>query len=359
MRTFVVRFPTNPQSETLGDGTRRSPPNYFSRPQQYRLLMMVSALLLVLLLMAEAAKPKNWQWMWSMGTARAIAMDSATDADTFVPNRDAEKQDVAGQAIDTGLPSPGRAQHPPGVFVAVSDPPALTGQQGHQTKGLFPGVSWEQLQPIRDDTVFRSAEAKTWFAWCGLLKAAVGLKDAPREVTFLQLFRQPQEYRGRLIQVSGIVRRAHRVAAQPNEHGLESYYRCWLFPHDGASNPIVVYALNMPASFPVGMNLHEEVAFAGLFFKRWAYQAKGGMMTAPLVLAAGGDWVPRATPIATQVPSLAEIIVALGLAALIGGSVAWWVYRQNDTDRPRLAANKVSDLAPNALVIVCDKPGEE
>ncbi|MCO6453906.1 MAG: hypothetical protein J5I93_01210, partial [Pirellulaceae bacterium] len=43
----------------------RPPPNYFSRGVQTRLLVLVTMFMLVLLLMGEAAKPKNWQWLFA------------------------------------------------------------------------------------------------------------------------------------------------------------------------------------------------------------------------------------------------------------------------------------------------------
>ena len=44
---------------------RVSPPNYFSRREQYRLLVMCGMLMLVLVMMNEVRKPQMWRWMWA------------------------------------------------------------------------------------------------------------------------------------------------------------------------------------------------------------------------------------------------------------------------------------------------------
>jgi hypothetical protein len=329
------------------------------------LLALVSSLLLVLFMMAEAAKPKNWQWMWHLAGGAAT-----TDAETApVP---------ADEIIDTRLRTPERTSHPPGVFVAVAntsteiDGPTDNAPERDDTagsaatrdgdvpdSGVLPGVTVEQLQTIRDDTVFRRAETEAWFSWCGLLlntarTSAEQIPSAPPRVTFLQLFRQPDVYRGRLVRVAGLVRRAHQVSAQPNDQGITQFYQCWLFPDEVGGNPIVIYALKLPDGFPTGMELHEDVEFTGLFFKRWAYQAKGGIMTAPLVLAADGVWSPRPLPTPVGLPSLPWIMAAFGLAAAFGGGVSWLVYQQSNAHSMLALGKRPRDLPDKVPVIVSD-----
>ena len=355
-------MPIDPQpSNDRNRPSRPAPRNYFSRGEQYRLLVLVFSLMLVLLLMAEAAKPKNWQWMWHLGSGEQA------DADTIraIPWNETHSGSEPDQHedVDTRLRQPADQPLPPGVFMAVADK-STTGKAVRSdaadgsTDSLFPGVTDSQLQTIRDDTVFRRAEMDAWFSWFDLLGAADEPVDSP-QVTFLQLFRQPDEYRGRLIRVSGVVRRAHRVAAHANGQGYSHFYRCWLFPHSGGTNPIVVYALNLPDGFPVGMQLHEDVAFTGLFFKRWAYQATGGIMTAPLVLAANGDWKPAAPPPPIRLPSLAGIGAALVSAIGIGAGIAWLVYWRSNSDGVRGPDRRGRNLPDKAPVIHADSSSEK
>ena len=270
--------------------------------------------MVVLLLMGEAAKPKNWRWLWSRGDGSVAS----------------HQQPPSAAGVDTRLIDSGATSLPPGVFVSAAGSADTSLAEPEQDK-LYPGVDPAELKNIRDDTVFRGAEAAAWFSWCALMqhadRAAVG--EVAQPVGFLQLFRQPDEYRGRLVRVAGIVRRAHRVPAHDNQQGVAGYWQCWLFTDEGSTNPIVVYALDMPAEFPTGMELYEQVAFNGLFFKRWAYEARGGTMTAPLILSPGGDWQPRVPTPPARLPSLATVLAALLVAALVGGAIALFVYRQS------------------------------
>ncbi len=270
----------------------------------------------ILLLMGKAAKPKNWRWLWSQGNG-------------FVAS---EQQAPSAAAVDTRLIDSGPTRHPPGVFVSPAHSTESSMAEPERDK-LYPGVDPAELKDIRDDTVFRSAEASAWFSWCALMqhsdRMAVG-EGTAQTVGFLQLFRQPDEYRGRLVRIDGIVRRAHRVPAHDNQRGIDGYWQCWLFTDVSSTNPIVVYALDMPDDFPTGMELYEKVAFNGLFFKRWAYEARGGTMTAPLILSPGGEWQPRVPTPPARLPSLPAVLAALLVTALVGGAIALFVYRQSN-----------------------------
>ena len=65
---------------------RSSPPNYFSRREQYRILALVFALGLVIWAMQKAARPQTWAWLF--GGAQLVAVDDSeedTDIDTRRP----------------------------------------------------------------------------------------------------------------------------------------------------------------------------------------------------------------------------------------------------------------------------------
>jgi hypothetical protein len=321
---------------TQNTGEKRPPRNYFARRQQYRLLVLVFSLMLILLLMGEASKPKNWRWLWSHGNGLVAS----------------EQQAASGATVDTRLIESEPTIHPPGVFVSPANNAATLMAESEQDK-LYPGVDPAELKNILDDTVFRSSEANVWFSWCALMQKADAIasdKLIAQPVGFLQLYRQPDEYRGRLVRIDGIVRRAHRLAAHDNQQGIDGYWRCWLSTDESGTNPIVVYALDMPDDFPTGMEIYEQVAFSGLFFKRWAYEARGGIMTAPLILSPGGDWQRRVpTPLA-RLPSLLAVLAGLLVTTLVGGAIALFVYRQSNAaglHRRRLPARASSPSTTN------------
>jgi hypothetical protein len=202
-------------------------------------------------------------------------------------------------------------------------------------------VNFELLKQVEDNTVLRPQEARARFHLFHLLDQASAddiNESASRRVGFVQLFRQPEEYRGRLVTVQGTIRRAHRLKAPQNQYGIEGYWRCWLQSAGGPSSPIVVHALEMPPGFPSGMDLREPAAFTGFFYKRWAYEAKGGIMTAPLVLAKIGRWQPPPPPAPSKRPTAGIVTVGALVAAAIGILIAVVVYLQSRAVSPETAA---------------------
>lgn len=194
------------------------------------------------------------------------------------------------------------------------------------------------LAAIRDDMVWRPEEQTAWFRSFEKL-LALNAREASQQsagtVSFVQLFRQSNEYRGRLVTVGGTAELAYQVRAPKNDLGIEHYFVFWLRPGDGSDSPIVAYALELPFGFPdVGSdhtNLREEMTFTGYFFKRWAYGAHDGIRTAPLVLAKQPTWEPTPPIFTTELPSWQTVLIALSLVALLAFKIARWAYRAGGT----------------------------
>lgn len=196
------------------------------------------------------------------------------------------------------------------------------------------------LASIRDNTVSRAAEKAVWFRW---LKR---LRDTPPEqlrseslgpTGYLPLFKQPRDYRGKVVTVRGVIHLAYRVAAPKNRVGISHYYLCWLRPAGGPNSPIVVYSLELPPGFPAvkdkfeegGMTqMNEEVEFTGLSFKRWAYQTARDIQVAPVVLAKAPRWQPP-TVVVDNGPSWATLGAILAVAAATGIGIALIAVRRD------------------------------
>jgi len=202
------------------------------------------------------------------------------------------------------------------------------------------------LDSIRDNTVFRLAEKDAWFRLLEQLDER-NLTDLRRASTgyvgFLQLYKQPTEYRGKLVTVSGTVRMGYYREAPKNFYGIKGYYIFWLKPA-GAKSPIVVYCLEIPAGFPDVAKLEregdgerpqldEEAEFTGFFFKRWAYRAQDDTRLAPLILAKIPRWQPRpeANRAADQPPSVWFWVALFGGTGAFGIGLAlvfYWLTRR-------------------------------
>lgn len=192
------------------------------------------------------------------------------------------------------------------------------------------------LKGILDDSFWRPSERDAWFRWFEILKKtdpAQLRSESTGQVGFLQLFKQSDEYRGKLVTIRGTVRLAYRVQAPPNIHGISDYVVYWVRPVGGPNSPIVVYALETPEGFPAVKDkdldrtttpLNEEVAFTGFFFKRWAYPGQNGLQTAPLILARSPVWKSGLTNVqARRIPAWAVVSMAV-VAALF---ITWLTFR--------------------------------
>jgi hypothetical protein len=250
-----------------------------------------------------------------------------------------------------GGPAPSVQRAPPSDDRSATPPgPAAPGDAA--PSGYFPGVEPGALDAVRDNKPVGVAE---WGAWLHLFdvlqhtdQATLRRKAAP--VTYVQLLQQSSDYRGELVTMRGIVRRAHPAKTPRNEYGLTDYYQAWLWPSDHPQDPVVVWSLHLPEGFPIGMEVAEPVEVTGFHFKIFVYKSADGLVRrAPMLLAGNVRWTGagsagRGSAEAAGAPALS----ARSLALLIGGAaglavlVAAIVYV-----RTRRAAPEREDTPPD------------
>jgi hypothetical protein len=293
---------------------RKPPPDYRSRRQQLRLLLLIVGLGLVVILMNEARKPANWRWLTGQDQQRNAAAPPRTDIDNrLVPKR--------GDEV-------------PGTF--ISPGPKAPERKSEQGEGYFPGVQPDYLASVKDDTVFRRDEYDAWFNLLGVLqdtKEASLEKASEGRVGYAQLFRQSKEFRGRLVTVRGTARRVVPLDAPKNGQGIEQYFQVWLQPDDNPSSPLVVYCLDLPEGFPRGTETSEEARITGFFFKRLAYMARDDARTAPTLLAKTLDWIRSPELPAEERLGVSQLPFIIGIAALLSGVAILYVYLRTRTDQ--------------------------
>lgn len=284
------------------------PPNYLGRREQTRLFVLVVLLMGAVWIALEARNPQYYRWIWTWGQAGE-----------------------ADETVDTRLgPSVSR---PDDTFVIPAP-----GERRHETSETVSSpLNEADLASVRDGEPFRAGERGAWFKLFDRLRqtdSADLSRQSSGPVNFIQLYRQPAEYRGKLITLSGTLRRSEPIDAPPNDLGIDSYYMTWLFPRDNPSNPIVVYTLTVPAGFPQGMTIEEQVELDGFFFKRWPYLAQDTGRSAPVVLAKSLRWTAARPAQPAPPPSTASLV---GLAALVAGVVVvvvWWQTRPKHAQQP-------------------------
>ena len=159
--------------------------------------------------------------------------------------------------------------------------------------------------------------------------------------TFVDLYRAPEAYHGRLVTFRGHVRRLVSYPAGKNDLGLEQLHEAWMYTDEAQQNPVVVVCTELPPKMPVGSDiLIDFVSATGYFFKRYGYNDRNGEPRfAPLILARRLEWAPP--------PQRAHWIsptAAFGLTVGAGFIVValWW----RSTRRSGTAIRHTTDDAP-------------
>lgn len=264
--------------------------------------MLLGTLLAVVFLMAKVRNAENWVWF------TRLSEESAAEIDT--------------SALDT--PS----QWAPGTITSA---PQRTAQEPDPAKPFHERVQRDLLRDVQDDARFVAKEANAFFHLLRLLSETdeATIKKSPAErVTYLQLWQQSAEYRGRLVTMRGRARGVQVKRAPPNDDGLQQYYEVWLQHESGnnASNPIAIYCLELPQGFPVKESMDEQVELTGLYYRRWWYlDSKDKPRRAPLILAKTLDWTP-APPVIDEPLNLPLLFALIASAAVVAVMLASWLF---------------------------------
>ncbi|MGY8767300.1 MAG: hypothetical protein ACKVH8_02555 [Pirellulales bacterium] len=304
------------------------PRNYFSRREQIRIMMLVFTLMLVIVLMYEASKPKNWNWFFNIGqenpsSERAPGHPTAgqgSEISTLLPRKAAK--------AESGIEGEFR------IAKAESKPPltpyTMNQKADEKETEWLSGIRPEFYQMVEDDTFFISKDREAWQNTFQVLKNTDKedlQKAKAMPAQFVQLHLQPDQYRGKLVTLDGTIRRVVKAESQEKNLGISHYWQLWLFS-DRHTSPVVIYALELPEDFPIGDSVYQPVSLRGVFFKRWAYSAQGGTMTAPLVLAKQVQWN---RPTEQNLLSSTQIIIGVSISFAIAFMFALFVYLQSQS----------------------------
>jgi len=197
------------------------------------------------------------------------------------------------------------------------------------------------MSRIDDHTVFRNSDNLAWFRMLETLRNATADR-LQASILFtpniLELSKQQDTFRGKLISMRGEVRKAYRVQAPTNQLDIPQYYVLVIRPSGGSTTPLIVYCLQPPSGFPAlpdkdidrtTADMNDVVQVTGYFFKSWAHNGtQGQMFSSPLMLANSFQWLPHekmaaetsAKPTA-QLPVWAIFAIPLILAAGFTGGV--------------------------------------
>lgn len=241
---------------------------------------------------------------------------------------------------------------------------AVTGEQLAGLERFQKTLDLLNLNQIRDDSPLRPDESDIWFRLMLRAKhtpAEQLQKEAIPDVTYIQMFKQTNTYRGDLVRFRGIVRRAWRATAVNNPWGMKDYYVAWIHPLEGPNAPIVVHFQTLPEGFPtVGersrtgkdVNYHEDVTVTGFFFKRQAYPGADGTYTAPLLLGNSFEWHQDTAEAASSrfemtVPRFLWLAAGTFLFSMLAFGFIYW--RVREQDRHHLHEDEIAQADLTAL----------
>ncbi|MCA9257726.1 MAG: hypothetical protein KDA61_00945 [Planctomycetales bacterium] len=175
--------------------------------------------------------------------------------------------------------------------------------------------------------------------------------------SYAPLWEFPEEHAGEWTLFEGVARRAVRIEIPEGAKrrsaaivdGLTStsalpdaYYELDVFPADSQNMPVVCCVTSLPAGFPEGETIREQVRIAGVFFKMWRYSGRelspgsdSLRRRAPLIIGAGP------VPLAVRSPATSRWGAYGGAAFLLLLAIVWMVAARN-ARRDRLARRSFS-----------------
>ena len=205
-----------------------------------------------------------------------------------------------------------------------------------------PFADREKLEDVSDDSpLARSGDKAGWDYLFDVLKrhSQEDIESRPFDtVGFTELNRQPVEYRGRLVRITGKLLRCEfvplRREASPFAEDAETgskhgYYESWVLVKDQKEVPIAVCSLEIPEGLPTGDGLAEPVIVSGIFYKRQLFlSAEGEEVTTPTILAKTLRWKPIPKEAKAKEEQKNEKVVRNNfLAMLFLLIVLWLVFR--------------------------------
>ncbi len=266
---------------------------------------MVMSLGFVILLINEARKPENWFWLTGEGTAKA---------------KPAKKSDN----IDTSY----QPEVTPEVPLDEFRIPSNVNDEAEAATHYFPRVEPAYLKMVEDNCPHRPQEAMAWYnLWEVLSKSNPKVLNAAStgEVSFVELYEQPEAYRGELVTISGTVKRAEWTNAGKNTAKIDGYYKLILRMKNGPSRPVFLYVLNLPDTFPKGDKLNQDIVATAFFYKNWPYSGQYQEYVAPVLLGRDFAW-NRVDETTAWSPTVGQILGIVCGAAILAAVVAYVVY---------------------------------
>jgi hypothetical protein len=204
--------------------------------------------------------------------ARAVVYALAVPKDWLSAEKLNERASVSG--IFVRLAEEETASAPVVVARRVAwHPPTILGDLDMDV-GLFDELSPRSEVAAEDRECFYQLLAAVGRAGTRQLSRAVAPEG--RNAPVVPLFNNPNEQRGRLVELTGTARQAVLRRVEDRDivarFGIDHYYEMEIFTEDSQGNPLTFCVRDLPKGFPQGDKITEPVRVAGFFLKRWGYR---------------------------------------------------------------------------------------
>jgi hypothetical protein len=219
---------------------------------------MVVMLGVLVLLMDLARDPNTWRWF--------APDDRAAGADKAEPQRpavyDAQPALLGPTDLDPLERDAAREE-----FAAVTDKTPLVKVE---MPAYWRLMSWERNQST-DDL----------------------LKRADKDVTFAQLWQQPDRWRGKLVEIPVHLQRTRAVDDLPdNELRMKTLYEAWGWNSQSQPYSYWMMVPQLPRGMPQGESITQDATFVGYFFKLLSHEDREGKLRSTPLLIGRLIWHP-------------------------------------------------------------------
>ena len=171
------------------------------------------------------------------------------------------------------------------------------------------GLKTMGIRPAESDSYYAMLQKARELPLNVLHKAAAEFRDQRRQLkenekyqklkphefpSFVDLYREPAPYHGRLITLRGHIRKLIRVPADENPYGIEDLYEAWLYDRDAQENPAVILTTSIDERLELSTDtVTDHVYVSGYFFKNMGYEAQDVMRFAPVIIGQKLEYQPR------------------------------------------------------------------
>jgi hypothetical protein len=219
------------------------------------------------------------------------------------------------------------------------------------------------LGPIRDGkSIYVGDEEAQAFSQVLVLanynSARAFRRAARHDLSYANLFNEPEKYRGEVVHLRGRLLRLIRFSPPLDAAGMgvNDYFEAWIINDGNGNNPYCAVCVELPPGLQPAEKIRGvEVAFDGYFYKRFRYKAADSVRPneyrdAPLLIGhgltvLGGTASEEERPAQTWGHDLMKVFVGAIIAVLAGiiGLTFWFRYADRRVHR-RLRAAREADL---------------